>query len=91
MKIIRNKIVDGVWLSFEDDMTPEEITFRLSQSLSPRQIRLALIQSGVSLSDISNMIAQLPEPDRSIINTLWEYSLSFDRTDENLIQFGAQL
>lgn len=63
----------------------------IQQELTPRQIRLALIQSGINLSNIDTMIDQLPEPNKSITKTLREYSLSYSRDDEILIQFASQL
>lgn len=63
----------------------------ITQELTPRQIRLALIQSGVSLSNIDAMIDNMEEPQKSVIKTLREYSLSYSRDDEILIQFATQL
>ena len=78
-------------MSFEDDMTPEEIKESIPKELTPRQIRLALIQSWISLTSIDAMINSLEEPNQSIIRTLREYSLSYERNDEMLIQFAQQL
>lgn len=95
MKITRSKLIDWEWIEFQDDMTEQEIVdykkSLIPQELTPRQIRLALIQSGVSLSDIDIMIDSIEEPQKSIIRTLWDYSLSYERGDDMLIQFASQL
>ncbi len=51
MKITRQKRVWDEWVSFQDEMTDFElIEYKKSlipQELTPRQIRLSLIQSGM--------------------------------------------
>lgn len=95
MKITRQKRVWDEWVSFQDEMTDFElIEYKKSlipQELTPRQIRLALIQSGMVLSDIDIMIDNLEEPNKSVVKTLREYSLSYERDDEMLIEFAKQL
>lgn len=61
------------------------------QSLRLDQIRLAVIQFWVSLSDIDNMIENMKEPDRSMIYTLRHYAPSIKRDDDRLIAFGWAL
>jgi hypothetical protein len=51
------------------------------QTVTPRQIRIALVMSGISLSTIEAMIDSLPEPDRSITKITWEYSVEFQRNN----------
>jgi hypothetical protein len=51
------------------------------QTVTPRQIRIALVMSGISLSTIEAMIDSLPEPDRSITRITWEYSIEFQRNN----------
>jgi hypothetical protein len=51
------------------------------QTVTPRQIRIALVMSGISLSTIEAMIDNLPEPDRSITKITWEYSVEFQRNN----------
>lgn len=53
--------------------------------VSARQIRTALILSGISISTIENALAALPEPDKSIATIAWEYSNDFFR-DNPLVQ-----
>lgn len=47
--------------------------------VTPRQIRQALIISGVSMAQIDSAIAQLPEPTKSMAQIEWEYSTAFQR------------
>lgn len=63
----------------------------IPQEITPRQIRLALIQSWINLWAIDSMIDNLEEPQKSIVKTLREYSLTYNREDEMLIQFANQL
>lgn len=95
MKITRQKLVEWQWIEFEDDMTEQELLeynkSLIPQSLTPRQIRLALIQSWVNLWNIDYMIGNIEEPQKSIIKTLREYSLSYERDDVMLQQFAQQL
>ena len=58
--------------------------------LSPRQIRLALIIMGISLSDIDANLDLLPEPTKSLAKVSWEYSLEFYR-DDPLVDSVASL
>lgn len=77
----------------EDEYIDESVKSMVEapQELTPRQIRLALIQSGISLNDIDTMIDTVQEPNKSIVRTLREYSLSYNRNDPMLIQFATQL
>jgi len=49
--------------------------------VTPRQIRIALMLSGVSTADINTAIDGLPEPTKTIAKIEWEYSISFIRTN----------
>lgn len=57
------------------------VIYREFTPLSPRQIRLALILMGISLSDIDTNLDLLPEPTKSLAKVSWEYSLEFYRDD----------
>lgn len=59
--------------------------------ITSRQIRLALILSGVSLDDITAALNSLPEPTKSLAITEWEYSTLFDRRDELVASVGVML
>lgn len=47
--------------------------------VTPRQMRQALILSGVSMEMIETALSSLPEPNRSLALTEWEYSIAFKR------------
>lgn len=49
--------------------------------VTPRQIRLALLMSGVSISQIETALDGLPEPTKTVAKIEWEYSISFVRTN----------
>jgi hypothetical protein len=57
--------------------------------VTPRQIRQALILSGVALQDITNAINQMPEPNRSLAMVEWEYSVAFIRSNPLVAQVAA--
>lgn len=85
------------------DNTPEEVwqkrleafkVFPSTQSISdvtPRQIRQALILSGISLEQIETALDSLPEPTRSLAKIEWEYSIAFKRDRPLVIQVGQML
>lgn len=60
-------------------------------NVTPRQIRQALILSGVSMQMIDGAIAALPEPHKSLAQIEWEYSTAFIRTNPFVIQIGQAL
>lgn len=60
-------------------------------SVTPRQIRIALIQSGISLTAIESMIDSLPEPQKSVAKITWEYSVEFQRNNSLLVQMAPLL
>lgn len=59
--------------------------------VTPRQIRQALILSGVSMSQITDALNTLPEPMKSLANAEWEYSNSFQRTRPLVASVGQML
>jgi len=59
--------------------------------VTPRQIRQALILSGVSLASIEAALATLPEPTKSLAETEWEYSIAFQRYRPLVQQVGLML
>ena len=59
--------------------------------VTPRQIRLALIQFGVSEEMILNAISQLPEPTRSVAKIEWEHSTAFQRNRPLVKAVGQML
>lgn len=61
--------------------------------VTPRQIRLALIVSGNQsiLDNITSILAQLPEPNKSIATITWEYSTEIYRSNPILNQLTPML
>jgi hypothetical protein len=49
--------------------------------VTPRQMRIALISSGIAIETVEAMIDSLPEPNRSVAKVTWEYSIEFRRTN----------
>ncbi len=72
-------------------------TFDLGQiykslpNATPRQIRQALILSGVSMADIETALNSLPEPTRSLALVEWEYSTAFIRRNPLVMSVGMML
>ena len=65
------------------DLTQEErdavrASWRLIASISNRQARLALKQENL-LGQVNAAIASLPEPEKSIVETEWEYAATVER------------
>ena len=59
--------------------------------VTPRQIRQALVLSGVSVQQIEDAIDSLPEPNKSMARIEWEYSTAFHRNRPIVAQVGAIL
>lgn len=60
-------------------------------SVTPRQMRIALVMSGISLSTIDAMIDTLPEPNKSVARITWEYSVEFQRNNPLLTSMAPAL
>lgn len=82
--------LDFIVLFEEDELTDEDSSLLMSviqnhqahppvTIVTPRQIRLALILSGIPLSVIDSAIDSLDEPQRSIARVSWEYSTEIDK------------
>jgi hypothetical protein len=61
------------------------------EDVTPRQMRQALILSGVSLSQIDDAINSLPEPTKSLAMVEWEYSVAFQRHRPIVAQVAQML
>lgn len=62
------------------------------ESISPRQFRLALVYSGVDIQSIDNMIETIEDENiKQVMKILREYSLSFERHNEDLQKFASSL
>lgn len=59
--------------------------------ITPKQLRQALILSGVTLQSIVDMLHLLPEPQQSLALVAWDYAIQFDRRDPLLLDMSAQL
>lgn len=59
--------------------------------VTPRQIRQALILSGVSMAMIEEALNSLPEPTRSLALVEWEYSIAFKRRNPLVMSVGGLL
>jgi hypothetical protein len=78
--------------SYIRDLTPEEIDQRLPKppdTCSPRQLRIALIQTGISPSAIDSQINAIPDLiQREIAYAEWEYALEIKK-EHPLVQMIA--
>ncbi len=61
------------------------------ETVSRRQLRLALVLSSFDLSMIDAQINQLPEPNRSFALIAWNDAIVFERKDALLNQLAGQL
>jgi len=88
-------------LSLPNETTEEEWALALSAysslppvvitDVTPRQIRQALVLSGVSIPTIEAALASLPEPHKSLAQIEWEYSTLFIRKNPLVAQVGVLL
>lgn len=75
--------------SNEPVLPPPQNTVPLS--VTPRQIRTALVLSGISLSSIEAIIDSLPSPNKDIALIAWEYSVEFQRNNPLINQLAPLL
>lgn len=61
------------------------------ETVSRRQLRLALVLSSFDLSIIDGVINQLPEPNRSFALIAWNDAIVFERKDALLNQLAGRL
>jgi hypothetical protein len=59
--------------------------------VSPRQIRTALILSGVTLASIEAALDTLSEPTKSLAKVEWEFSIAFQRNRPLVAQVGQMM
>ena len=77
------------------DLTAEELTQRVQEMRSemvvtPRQARLELSKRNL-LTNIAEIIALIPEPDKTAVEIEWEYAVSIERNSPWVIQLGSAL
>jgi hypothetical protein len=70
---------------------PNEPIVGITKIVSPRQIRIALLSRGITLSMIDQAIDQLEEPTKSAAKIIWEYALEYHRDDQLVSMFGQML
>lgn len=63
----------------------------LPRDVTPRQIRQAMVLSGISMASIDAAIDALPEPTKSLARIEWEYSTLFIRSNPLVGQIGMAL
>ena len=83
----------GILIEFEG--TPEEIEEAnkpiVPESISQMKLRKQLILSGISIDSIDALIQSLPQPNRDLIYTMWEYAVVFDRHNPELNAMAQML
>lgn len=76
--------------------TPEELEQKikewkaLNQPITPRQARRALLSMGL-LDQVNTVLNSLPEPDKSIALTDWEYGTEVRRNDPWVLALAPSL
>jgi len=78
-----------------EDLSQQEKEEYLSQwrsftQVTPRQARLELAKRGL-LANIDEIIALIPEPDKTTVEIEWEYAVSIERSSPWVIQLGSAL
>lgn len=72
-------------------LTPEEAR-ALMPNLSARQLRLGLLSSGITPTNVAAVINGMPDsPEKEAALIEWEYATEFRRTHALLVQVGAAL
>lgn len=77
------------------NLTQDEIDQRLPKppdTCTPRQLRIALIQTGISPSTIDNQIDAIPDPvQKEIARAEWEYALEIKKQHPLVAMMAANL
>ena len=77
------------------ESTPEEIAEAnksiVPESISQMKLRKQLVLSGISIASIDALIQSLPQPNRDLIYTMWEYAVVFDRNNPELNAMAEML
>lgn len=82
--------VESNYIYNPDDQTFSAPT-QIIKDVSPRQIRTALILSGVTLESITAALDSLSEPTKSIAKIEWEFSVAFQRNRPLVTEVGTML
>ena len=83
----QQEIIDRIASYNLESTLPEEIP----KIVTPRQIRLALVFSGISLSVIETAINSMEEPNKSAALITWEYATEFDRNHPMILSLSPSL
>lgn len=87
--------VNSETLEVYEGATPEEIAeanrAKVPESISQMKLRKQLILSGISIASIDALIQTLPQPNRDLIYTMWEYAVVFDRSNPELNAMAEML
>ena len=86
-------------LSTEDTKSLEALISRhrsipleqVDTSVTARQIRTALIMSGITLSHIEAILDSLPEPDKTMASVAWNHSYRFHRDNVMVISLAPAM
>ncbi|MCA1403692.1 hypothetical protein I6F26_03620 [Ensifer sp. IC3342] len=82
------KWIEGAWMAEEIPKTPPVHM----PALSARQIRLGLVTSGITPSQVGAVIEAMPEgADKEIARIEWEYATTFNRTHPLIASVGGAL
>lgn len=80
---------EEIWAQrLTDAATPARLVI---MDVTPRQIRQALVLSGVTLEQIDTALNALPEPMKTMAKVEWEYSNSFQRNRPLVAAVGVML
>ena len=60
-------------------------------AINPRQLRLALLDRGITSTMVENAIEQMAEPIKSKAQIEWEYGLTFERINPLVSPIGSIL
>lgn len=74
-----------------NDLVDAHTNVPMPGPVTPRQMKQALVLSGVTLQQIEDALNSLSEPTRSLAKIEWEYSLEFQRTRPIVASVGAML
>jgi hypothetical protein len=88
---------DGTVTAATYQTIPSEYTIEQSEyiapiaSISPRQIRLALLALGITETMVDAAIATMPSPQKEEATIAWKYSTSFEREVPAVALIGTML
>lgn len=85
-------LIDGMYSQVEVPLTDVELDAKIPNRVSKLQLRLALIESGISINNIDDMIEAMPNGmDKERIMQLWNASTFYERNNPMLQGFAIEL